>query len=135
MDIRAKRSIIEDMRTGRPITLPGFWGPLAAQEGGVQVLAEKLGVKDVRTLRRWACNERGIDAIVAAKIEDLEPPEGAFKVYLDPITADLVASAPEGWVRFDAVRNGWARRSAWIGNPYDLLPGDPDKARAAGWPW
>jgi hypothetical protein len=119
----------------KPITLPGFWKPLAEREGSVMELAEKLG-HDARTVRRWAWNERSMDAIAAAKIEEMRLPDEFFRVYIHPDGPDVViASAPEGWVQFKPAKGGWLRRTAWEGNPGELLPGNEKKARAAGWPW
>ena len=41
----------------RPTTFPARWAPLLASAGGVEALAESLGVP-VRTLRSWAAGTR-----------------------------------------------------------------------------
>lgn len=120
-------------RTGRPITLAGLWGPLAAQHGGVQGLAKLLGVPE-RSLRNWASNTRSMDAILAAKADELGGNLYA-QVYLDPSNEDVhVASVTEGWVQWPAKRDGWKLRTAWKGDPRTLESGSLKEAIRHGWP-
>jgi len=121
-------------RTGRPITIPGLWGPLAARVGGVQALARVLGVPE-RSLRNWATNNRSMDAIVASKVADLLEGE-SLPVYSHPgLVTYHLASAPEGWIQWPKLVGGWSARSAWKGDPTELVSGDSRAARDHGWPW
>jgi hypothetical protein len=76
-----------------------------------------------------------MDAIVAAKIDEMELPADWFQVYLHPDGTRHVGHAPEGWVQWPAVPGGWAQRVAFKGPVADLLPGNRKAAREAGWPW
>jgi len=139
LDIRPTQAIIgsEDdpmVRSGRPITLPGLWGRLAEQEGGVGALARKLGLPE-RSFRNYATNTRPMNAIAAAKADDLGGNEFA-QVYITPRHDDIhIASVTEGWVQWPAVRGGWVVRTAWRGDPTKLKPGSDAEARRHGWPW
>lgn len=101
-----------------------------------QRLSRRLGIAE-RSLRQYAHNERGMDAIAAAKIDEMDLPPDWFQVYLDVgLNGDYyVGSAPEGWVQWRAIPGGWVQRTAYKGKPSRLLPGNVERARETGWPW
>jgi transcriptional regulator with XRE-family HTH domain len=55
----------------RPITLPGMLGGLAQRIGGVQKLADEIGV-DPSTIRRWAHGKQNPSRAAKKNIERLQ---------------------------------------------------------------
>lgn len=107
---------------GRPITCPGIIGALALSwPGGLEAVSEETGTP-VRTLRAWANNEREPGAIAASRLRDLcEARSVVPLVYRTKEAASLylVASLPEGWVRFYPLH--WHQRERFPGSPLELI--------------
>ncbi len=83
---------------GRPSTLPGILGALAAILG-VSGIAEALG-SNPRTVNNWANNVSAMPAIEAGLLADLcREHQVTPMLYTHPeIPNGYVASIPDGWV-------------------------------------